>query len=239
MNDKITKKIVLKSVNFKYFDKYYSNIEITYDGRCSLKNDTMRNDIEQPQSFPIKSKLNFNFNLFLFQSIWAIIFKANSISSIIAPYWTPKPDTNSFFYRIPDSLEDISCEIRESFPTFKNFKSSNAWIFTWYRMIEKNNRNAKSNTYQLVIVTDNTYSFIIYNYAELNWPSSNRINNYVSGYNAEFGKIFKMMPLEKSVLVSGSNVGIPSKWIFRVDTEGFSLSYFKQFLFKIINFVLK
>ena len=106
-------------------------------------------------------------------------------------------------------------------------------------MIEKNNRNAKSNTYQLVIVTDNTYSFIIYNYAELNWPSSNRINNYVSGYNAEFGKIFKMMPLEKSVLISGSNVGIPSKWIFRVDTEGFSLSYFKQFLFKIINFVLK
>jgi hypothetical protein len=121
------------------------------------------------------------------------------------------------------SLKKIACDIHKSYPSFINFKPLYALVVTWYNMkpAESKLSKNKNNTFQAVLATNGLYSFVIFNYGKLNWPDSKE--TFISGYNLGEGDTYYAMTNVSSELYTSSNVGIPSKWIFRVDTKGMSI----------------
>lgn len=76
------------------------------------------------------------------------------------------------------------------------------------------------NTYQAVIATDGTATYVLFLYRDIQWgtPSTN------VGFNAGDGLRFFNLPRpfgspDFLVLTSASNVGTPGTFMFRVDQE--------------------
>ena len=77
----------------------------------------------------------------------------------------------------------------------------------------------QANTFQVVLVTDGSVSFIFYIYIDIQWGGQTQLGfNAGDGINSftlsEAFSTFAVLNLE-----SASNVGIPGCYIFRVDTQ--------------------
>ena len=121
------------------------------------------------------------------------------------------------------TLNKIACDIHKGYPSFINFKPLYALVTTWQNMKPQESRlsKQKNNTFQAVLATNGLYSFIIFNYGQMSWPNNNSSGEtFVSGYNLGEEDAYYAMTNVSSELYASSNVGIPSKWIFRVDTIG-------------------
>jgi hypothetical protein len=152
----------------------------------------------------------------------------------VAPFWADI-DTRckgSVFYRdeVRESiLTNISAEIRQAFPQFPNYKASWSFIVTW-DMVPPYSCGSPTNTFQAVLVTNGRYSFTIFNYESLTWSygSASGGIHAQAGFNAGDGNTSYAIEGSFSSSVTQinnkSNVGIPGKWIFRIDqaniTEG-------------------
>jgi hypothetical protein len=80
------------------------------------------------------------------------------------------------------------------------------------------NKYRSNNTFQIALVTDGYYSFVIFNYGRIAWPNLFVKKLIQSGWNSgDNVNYYRFNTSSNDNLVKNSNVNIPSKWIFRVD----------------------
>lgn len=148
---------------------------------------------------------------------------------MIAPFWSDIDTRASgeVYYQIrtdDETLKKIGCEIQNAYKSFTHFKPLYALVITYDKIRSYESRfSSANNTFQLVLSTNAFYSFVTFNYGDLNWPTNNSRDGFVAGLNSGDGLTYYMIndePKNVSNLLQNSNVGIPSKWIFRVDSTG-------------------
>uniref|UniRef100_A0A914ZDB4 NIDO domain-containing protein n=1 Tax=Panagrolaimus superbus TaxID=310955 RepID=A0A914ZDB4_9BILA len=143
----------------------------------------------------------------------------------------------------PYLLDNITMSIREGIIGAHGFRADYAVIVTWERMayggapkITQVNRYEEAkrwtNTYQVVLATDEIRSYVIMNYAHINWTSSNTagalqgrggLQSAMAGFNGGNGTGWTALPYSGEgrvlKLQEFSNVGIPGRWVYRVDEQ--------------------
>ncbi|KAI6228866.1 hypothetical protein M3Y99_01179000 [Aphelenchoides fujianensis] len=140
----------------------------------------------------------------------------------------------------PWLLDNITMAIRDGIIGANGFRADYAVIVTWERMayggapkITQVNRfeEAKrwTNTYQVVLATDEIRSYVLFNYAHINWTSSNTAGalqgtrRSAAGFNAGNGTAWTSLPYSGEgrvlKLQEFSNVGVPGRWLYRVDEQ--------------------
>lgn len=162
----------------------------------------------------------------------------------VAPYWADV-DTRlrgDVFYRqsqdpqlLARLAQDLAMAVAEQEtapqPTW-------AFVATWDRVSFFGAASEKVNTFQAVLATDGATSFVVLNYGDIQWTTgiSNQGDPHTgmggipaqAGFNSGDDVHYYNIPGSRSpaVLSIGhrSNIGIPGRWIFRVDeftaTEG-------------------
>ncbi|CAD5214530.1 unnamed protein product [Bursaphelenchus okinawaensis] len=143
----------------------------------------------------------------------------------------------------PYLLDNITMAIRDGTIGASGFRADYALIVTWERMayggapkITQVNKYHEAkrwwNTYQVVLATDEIRSYAIFNYANINWTSSNTagalqgrggLQSAIAGFNGGNGTGFFPLPYSGEgrilKLKEFGNVGIPGRWIYRIDEQ--------------------
>ena len=101
-----------------------------------------------------------------------------------------------------------------------------AFVITWYKVMPHGwNEMDITNTFQLVIVVDEAYSFFIFNYDSLKWPNKMIDRPVQVGYNLNGNGINSFFTMRESMsskvaeLSQKSNVNITGKFIFRIENQ--------------------
>ena len=109
----------------------------------------------------------------------------------LAAYFISGGYSGDFLYRqVTDSaqLYKVSEQIRVTSYLYSMFAAVNAFVVTWYLDPASSDANLK-NSFQLVLVTDGTWSFLVFNYARLDQRTSTG-----SFYTAVNGTIYSFAP---------------------------------------------
>ncbi|KAK3087620.1 hypothetical protein FSP39_008510 [Pinctada imbricata] len=148
--------------------------------------------------------------------------------ALIAPFWADV-DTErvggKVWYSNPGEtvnsslLSRASQEIQTYFIQQRKFQSTWVFVATWedvgYYGASGTGKD-RENTFQAVLVTDESRSFVIFNYNKVEWTTGAGFNagdqrNYYSIEGAQTDAVVN--------LTLTSNVGIPGKWVFQVDRD--------------------
>ncbi|CAF0974524.1 unnamed protein product [Brachionus calyciflorus] len=191
---------IFLSTKFPFFENFYNKLWVNTNGLISF--DRGVREVESP------------------------IFPNNKFVCI-SPFWSDIDTTfqGDIFYRQisnKEILSKIEYEIIDALYEYETFKPNWAFVVTWLEVpefqINKTN-NLITNTFQVVLTTNTTQSFTIFNYEKLLWSTYST----QSGFNAGDGIRFFNLPgtFSESVkeLVNISNIGVPGKWIFRTDSS--------------------
>ncbi|OXB52164.1 hypothetical protein ASZ78_007861, partial [Callipepla squamata] len=166
----------------------------------------------------------------------------------VAPYWADV-DTRlggDVFYRETRSPQLLARVSRDIAPIIAppDPVPEPVWVFvaTWDRVPFFGAASDKVNTFQAVLATDGSTSFIILNYGDIEWTTgiANQGDPHTglggtpaqAGFNSGDDVHYYNIPGSRTPAVlrinRTSNVGVPGRWIFRVDeftvTEGPPLS---------------
>ncbi|CAI4226085.1 unnamed protein product [Auanema sp. JU1783] len=141
----------------------------------------------------------------------------------------------------PLLLDNITRDVQEGYTGANGWRAEHAFIVTWYRMAYGGAPRALDvsqfehvkdwqNTFQMVIASDEIRTFAIFNYARLNWTTSNEaggLNGFggkqaaVVGFNGGNGTGWYQLPYSGHgrswKLGYFSNVLTPGRWVHRVD----------------------
>jgi len=202
--------LIKKPVSFKFYGKYFESFYVSTNGVVKL--------IEQNETFSLHEKFSYNPAKFPIEN-----------ETLIAPFWSDMiSDTaGDVFYRLvsdEESLKQIEFEIDRltNAPCCHGFKASWVAVITWYKLKAFNHRRYEfNNTFQLVLTTNGEESYVVFNYGRLEWPNTRVKVNVESGFN--LGDLKNYHQMEDSFspkiaeLEKKSNVGMRSKWLFRVD----------------------
>jgi hypothetical protein len=142
-------------------------------------------------------------------------FNKNILSNhlLIAPFWSDKEISYKSIGYSVDKENKAADDIRNSFYGFNSFNSSSSLIITW-------KWGTYFNVIELIITTNGSHSFAIFNYNLLVnfFDSQNKFAGFNTGNGLNYN-IFESSCLKhKKNLSSCSNIGIPGKYIFRVDS---------------------
>ena len=142
---------------------------------------------------------------------------------ILAAFWSDIStfECGNLYYRETMQtgiLRLISNDIQKSFKC--SFQATWAFIVTFDKVCQSGKTTKITNSFQIVITTDDNTSYAIYNYGQLSWFEESGSSAF---YSIGDGVRFSILPgslssdiLKLSVI---SNVGIPGKWIFNVSTS--------------------
>ncbi|CAJ0946455.1 unnamed protein product, partial [Mesorhabditis belari] len=142
----------------------------------------------------------------------------------------------------PEMLDQITHDIRHSMVGARGWKADYAMIVTWERMSyggapkvtrldQYEQAKRWQNTYQLVIATDEIRSYVMLNYAHINWTSSTMSGSLTRGrggkqsalvgFNGGNGTGWYEMPFsadgDSYKLVRFGSSQIAGRWLARVD----------------------
>ncbi|XP_046338970.2 sushi domain-containing protein 2-like isoform X2 [Haliotis rufescens] len=167
-------------------------------------------------------------------------FPLDSETPIIAPFWADVDVQvgGKVWYRESSDfqlLEKATVEIKTYFPALRRFRANWMFIATWdnvgfYGASQEGKQ--KRNTFQAVLITDSLQSFVIFNYNKIEWTTGSNSggvtttglggNPAQAGFNAGDQKTYMEIPGARKNAVLNltltSNVNIPGKWVFRVDS---------------------
>ncbi|XP_068098421.1 uncharacterized protein, partial [Hyperolius riggenbachi] len=132
------------------------------------------------------------------------------------------------FYRQstdPDLLSRATSDIHAYFHNV-TFTAHWAFVATWHRVAYYGSNTNKVNTFQAVLSTDSNQTFLLYNYADIQWPSV--VNGSIqegrtalaglnSGFNSGYYTIPGSMTPSIRNISSTSNVNVPGRWAFKMD----------------------
>lgn len=83
------------------------------------------------------------------------------------------------------------------------------------------------NTFQSVLVTDGSLSFVIFLYGEIQWTAASGNNQALVGVNAGDGvnqlNVPESLTADIINITTTSNVGVPGVWIFQVNGDNISM----------------
>ncbi|XP_061173565.1 sushi, nidogen and EGF-like domain-containing protein 1 [Saccostrea echinata] len=154
-------------------------------------------------------------------------FPINGSHRIIAPFWTDidtRQGGKLWYRNTTDSsiLQRGTNKINSLFPDIVNFTATWMMITTWedvaaYGCSATSGITCQQwNTFQLVLINDGVYSFVVFNYNKINWTMSAQV-----GFNAGDGENYYSVPGSMTSamlnLPQMSNIGIPGQFVFRVD----------------------
>lgn len=143
---------------------------------------------------------------------------------MIAGFWTDIITTNEgqIWYKLstnPDLLNRTGSDVQSGFPGQEDFIPSFVFIVTWSEVPYYGASGGQfllRNTFQIVLTTDGTKSFVMLHYLKLDWA-----RNAMVGFNAGDGissyTVNGSLSDDVINLVYRSNVGVPGKFLFRVD----------------------
>ncbi|XP_063175186.1 sushi, nidogen and EGF-like domain-containing protein 1 isoform X2 [Chroicocephalus ridibundus] len=155
----------------------------------------------------------------------------------VAPYWADV-DTRlggDVFYRQsrePELLARLTRDLATAAtPSEPPPRPTWAFVATWDRVSYFGAASKKVNTFQAVLATDGATSYVVLNYGDIQWTTgiSNQGDAHTglggtpaqAGFNSGDDVHYYNIPGSRSpaVLTIGrrSNVGVPGRWIFRVD----------------------
>ncbi|CAD5126546.1 unnamed protein product [Dimorphilus gyrociliatus] len=211
-NDDDSSGQVSLSIPIKFFDDIFNTVFVNTNGAISF---TVEVSQYTPDAFPLADG-----------------------RQLIAPFWADV-DTRkggTVFYRETTDvniLNLVNSDIRQAFIKFQSYKAIWAFVATWHKVAYFGRALEKShihNTFQAVLTTDGHRSFTIFNYGNISWTtgtSSDGDKNGLggtqaqAGFNAGDGRRYFNLPHSRTHNIidveSTSNVGIPGKWIFRID----------------------
>ncbi|CAI8042991.1 Sushi, nidogen and EGF-like domain-containing protein 1, partial [Geodia barretti] len=128
----------------------------------------------------------------------------------------------------PALLSQARADVREVYPTFTAFNPTRLLIATWDQVAHFDSVVAFSgltNTFQCVLITDSSLSFVIFLYADdlIQWSvgTANLSAHAQAGFNAGDGIRFTTIEGSRTEAIvnieTTSNIGVPGKYLFRVD----------------------
>ena len=172
-----------------------------------------------------------------------IAFPLSNGQRLVAGFWSDIdtrgniPLGNAVYYHIYDNqnstmvFEKAASYVQQYFPAERAFTPRMVITGTWYRVGAFSYQTTRTNTFQIVLATDEIRSFAFILYHELQWASpasgsganvSNELGGQ-AGFNAGDGVVFEMLPYSRSsnvrLLANVSNVNVPGLFVFRVDTD--------------------
>ena len=159
----------------------------------------------------------------------------------VAAYWTdsdPSQGGNIFYLEefSPNILKQITDDVRSRFVQHGTFSSSWALIVTFSNVSAYGCRSSTGSVcksacskvvnHQTILTSDGINAFAIFLYDRLEYTvGTANCSAYAQiGFNAGDGKRFYLVPSSNTpnipnVALAGSNVGIPSKWMFSVGED--------------------
>jgi len=197
---------------FKFYGKSFSSFYLSSNGVIELINKNISFELHnkfqyEPTSFPLLGH------------------------SLIAPFWSDHlqstDEEGEVFYRMvsdSETLSQIAYDIKLYDPSnlrMNNFMPTWSCIATWYQLKAHNHRRFPyNNTFQLVLASNGEASYIMFNYGGMDWPNMNVNVSVTVGYNLGDSDSFfqiKDSALNITDLQHRSNVGLRSRWMYRVD----------------------
>eukprot|EP00079_Xenopus_tropicalis_P031779 XP_017945550.1 PREDICTED: sushi, nidogen and EGF-like domain-containing protein 1 [Xenopus tropicalis] len=113
----------------------------------------------------------------------------------------------------PSLLANATQDINTYFPGL-GFSAQWVFIATWDKVPQNGGNASQVNTFQVVLITDGTISFALFNYADIQWTS-----NAMAWLDNENGAEIYILNTSGSSFnwTSSSNTNYPGRWAFRVD----------------------
>lgn len=203
------------SQRFPFFGKRHDKLYVNNNGVISFFQELRT---YRPSDFPLKDP-----------------------TPIVAPYWADV-DVDKVggvvYYRETTNADILSLaeeDVRTYSSSYRKFIANWAFIATWYDVGyygATGSGKDKRNTFQCVLVSDGTLSFVIINYHQIEWTTGSNSNGTPetglggnpaqAGFNAgdavNFYEIEGARTTSVINLTKTSNVCIPGRWIFRVDS---------------------
>lgn len=143
---------------------------------------------------------------------------------------------NQVYYQIyanqsnsTDVFNKATTYVQQYFPIERSFSPSMIITGTWYRVGAYPRQTSHTNTFQIVLATDEIRSFAFLLYHDLQWTTTSTTGNISgqAGFNAGDGVIFQMLPYSRTnyvnQLVNISNVNVPGLFVFRIDSDTVSV----------------
>ncbi|XP_072769863.1 alpha-tectorin isoform X1 [Nerophis lumbriciformis] len=166
-------------------------------------------------------------------------FPLSDSRSFIAPLWADVHNgiRGDVYYREStraEILERATQDVRRHFKNVHNFAASWAFVATWHRVtFYGGSQTTPVNTFQTVLISDGAMSFAMFNYQEITWSTGTASGGdpltglggttAQSGFNGgEIGHFFNLPGSRSNEVVTieqTTNVNIPGRWSFRVDSE--------------------
>ncbi|XP_043935285.1 alpha-tectorin-like [Protopterus annectens] len=155
--------------------------------------------------------------------------------AFIAPFWADVDNRlyGDVYYREnsdPALLQRATTDVNRYFPDL-HFTANWVFVATWDRVAYYGSSSTKENTFQAVLISDGTQSFIFLNYDIIQWTTGTASGGNSStglggipaqaGFNSGNSTYYFSTPGSRSPSIlniqSTSNVNIPGRWVFRTD----------------------
>ena len=142
----------------------------------------------------------------------------NSVTTppIIAPFWDDTDITNggTIYYR-QDSDPVLAVLVQQTiasdYPEAVSFQPSLVFVATWDRVEpDDSNNRGLVNTFQVVVASDGTWTFVRFSYGDIQWGGSDTLIGVSAGDGVNF--ITHSASLSSSVLLLDS-----STVMYRID----------------------
>ncbi|XP_062587995.1 LOW QUALITY PROTEIN: sushi domain-containing protein 2-like [Saccostrea cucullata] len=160
---------------------------------------------------------------------------------LITPFWADVDTRKGGNVRYRETtnleiLERASNEIKSNLPAFYRFRAAWVFIATWDNVAFfgcSSTGCLKRNTFQAVLMTNGQHSFTIFNYANIEWTTGTASSGNADtglggkpaqvGFNAGDGKVYYVVNGSRTKDIVNinkkSNVRIPGKFLFRIDSS--------------------
>ncbi|KAJ8038780.1 Mucin-like protein [Holothuria leucospilota] len=172
-------------------------------------------------------------------------FDGSQSVAVVAPFWTDSSlanDQGEVFYQVyerSDSntvnqtqvLDDADNRIRNFDPEHQQFNTSWLLVITWFE-IPSFTSTSNTNTFQVGLATDGTFSFALFNYEqdEMLWNiAALASTNLIIGYNTGTGGMYVNAHLDNPPFSSVAakftpdqfvgNTGLGGRWIYRLEAN--------------------
>uniref|UniRef100_A0A3Q3JEZ7 Tectorin alpha n=1 Tax=Monopterus albus TaxID=43700 RepID=A0A3Q3JEZ7_MONAL len=212
MDDGSSSEITLL-ISFVFFDVPHRSIYVNNNGVISFNVQVSQ---FTPEAFPLSDSRSF-----------------------IAPLWADVHNgiRGDVYYREstePEILERATQDVRKYFKNMPTFTATWVFIATWHQVtFYGGSQTTPVNTFQTVLMSDGIAFFSMFNYGEITWSTGTASGGdpltglggttAQSGFNGgDIGHFFNLPGSRSNEVVNieqTTNVNIPGRWFFRVDTE--------------------
>ncbi|XP_043926270.1 sushi, nidogen and EGF-like domain-containing protein 1 [Protopterus annectens] len=200
------------SVKFPFFGDRHSSLYVNNNGILSFLREVSQ---FTPVAFPIANDRR-----------------------VVAAFWADVDNRRAgeVYYREskdPIILQRATEDIHSYFKEFSTFIAHWVFIATWYRVTFFGGSSfSPVNTFQTVMIADEEFAFTIFNYETITWTTGMHASSggdfaglggiaAQAGFNAGDGKRYFNIPGSRTDDIvdveETTNVGIPGRWVFRID----------------------